>query len=152
MINCHRLALNTRDKFLLNVPKVIENFVCGVKIVPRYVERRIISQAEVDQFTQLTGDTNFIHSSECPPEKRCIHGAFLNAIVAGIIGTKMPGPGSIVVQQDFAFPRKCVCDEEIIITVRLLEDRHIKKIGYECRQNGLPVFVGSANIVVKNNE
>lgn len=64
----------------------------------------------------------------------------------------MPGPGSIVLLQEFVFPQKCVCDEEITITVRLVENRHIKKIAYECKQKGVPVFTGTANIVVKNVE
>lgn len=144
------LAANFRHKSLLNVQNAVKMAVCGIKEMPRCVEKRIITQQEVDEFAKLTGDTNVIHSMECPSDKRCIHGAFLNAIVAGIIGTKMPGPGSIVVNQEFSFPQKCVCDEEILITVRLLENRHIKKIGYECRQNGTPVFIGTANIVVKN--
>lgn len=54
--------------------------------MPRVVEKRTITQAEVDAFAKLTSDTNYIHSIECPPERRCVHGAFLNAIVAGIIG------------------------------------------------------------------
>lgn len=152
MINCKRVASSLRNKPLLAVQNVMQNFALGFKEIPRMVEKRVITQEEVDQFAKLTGDTNYIHSAECPPEKRCVHGAFLNAIVAGIIGTKMPGPGSIVLQQDFAFPRKCVCDEEISITIRILENRHIKKVAYECRQNNLPVFTGTANIVVKNIE
>lgn len=147
---CNILARNFRQKSLLNAQNVMQTAICGIKERPRYVETRIITQEEVDQFAKLTGDTNFIHSIECPPDARCVHGAFLNAMVAGIIGTKMPGPGSIVVQQEFTFPQKCVCNEEIIVTVRLLENRHIKKIGYECRQNGMAVFVGTANIIVKN--
>lgn len=148
----NRLAANFQYNTLLRVKNVMQKTVCGIKEVPRYVEKRIITQAEVDQFAQLTGDTNAIHSMQCSPDVRCVHGAFLNAIVAGIIGTKLPGPGSIVVQQEFSFPQKCVCNEEIIITVRILENRHIKKIGYECRQNGMPVFVGTAKIVVKTIE
>lgn len=147
---CNKLAANFRQKSLLSVQNAMKTAICGIKEIPRYVEKRIITQQEVDQFAKLTGDTNFIHSTECPPDLRCVHGAFLNAMVAGIIGTKMPGPGSIVVQQEFSFPQKCVCNEDIIITVRLLENRHIKKIAYECRQNGRPVFIGTANIVVKN--
>lgn len=147
-----RVALSQTPKALLTAQNVIQTLSCGVKDLPRVVEKRIITQAEVDAFAKLTGDTNYIHSNECPPERRCVHGAFLNAIVAGIIGTKMPGAGSIVLLQEFVFPQKCVCDEEITITVRMLENRHIKKIAYECKQNGLPVFSGTANIIVKNVE
>lgn len=147
----HRPSLN-RLKSLLIAPNVIQTLRCGIKNKPQVIEKRIITQAEVDAFAKLTGDTNYIHSNECPPERRCVHGAFLNAIVAGIIGTKMPGAGSIVLKQELVFPQKCVCDEEITITVRILENRHIKKIAYECRQKGLPVFTGTANIIVKNVE
>lgn len=151
MLMCHRLASSLR-KPLLTARDVIQIEWCGFKILPQIVEKRVISQAEVDEFAKLTGDSNYIHSIECPPERRCVHGAFLNAIVAGIIGTKMPGPGSVVLQQEFAFPQKCVTDDEITIIVRILENRHIKKIAYECRQKGLPVFTGTANIIVKNVE
>lgn len=121
----------------------------GMKEVPRVIEKRTITQSDVDQFTKLTGDTNFIHTIECPPEKRCVHGALLNAIVAGVIGTKLPGFGTLVLQQDFAFPYKCVCDEEITICVKLIEDRHIKKVAYECKQLDRVVFTGTANVVVR---
>lgn len=153
MLIYHQLAHILRSKKPLLVhPNLVQNIIRGFKDIPKYAEKRIITQAEVDEFARLTGDTNYIHSSECPLERRCVHGAFLNAIVAGMIGTKLPGAGSIVLQQEFTFPQKCVCDEEISITLRLLENRHIKKIGYECRQNGLPVFIGTANIIVKNVE
>lgn len=146
------LATNFRHKSLLCVRNAMKMAICGIKEMPRHAEKRIITQQEVDDFAKLTGDTNIIHSMDCPSDVRCVHGAFLNAIVAGIIGTKMPGPGSIVVNQEFSFPRKCVCNEEILISVRLLENRHIKKIGYECLQKGAPVFIGTANIIVRKIE
>lgn len=146
------LPANLRQKSLLCVENAMKIAACGIKEMPRHAEKRIITQQEVDDFAKLTGDTNIIHSVDSPSDVRCVHGAFLNAIVAGIIGTKMPGPGSIVVNQEFSFPRKCVCDEEILISVRLLENRHIKKIGYECLQKGAPVFIGTANIIVKKVE
>lgn len=146
------LPANLRQRSLLSVHNAMKMAICGIKEMPRHAEKRIITQQEVDDFAKLTGDTNIIHSTDCPSDVRCVHGAFLNAIVAGIIGTKMPGPGSIVVNQEFSFPRKCVCNEEILISVRLLENRHIKKISYECLQNGAPVFIGTANIIVKKCE
>lgn len=151
MLLCHRLAIRHRRP-LLFIQNAIQLVSCGISNLPEIVIKRVITQDEVDSFATLTGDTNYIHSTKCPAERRCVHGAFLNAIVAGIIGTQLPGPGSVVVQQEFTFPQKCVTDEEVTITVRLLENRHIKKIAYECRQNDLPVFNGTAKIIVKNVE
>lgn len=152
MLLCNQIAQHLRNSSLWHRKSVIQFIFRGIKDIPHIVEKRVITQAEVDQFAKLTGDTNYIHSAECPSDKRCVHGAYLNAIVAGIIGTKLPGPGSIVVQQEFTFPQKCVTDEEILITVQILDDRHIKKIAYNCRQKGLPVFTGTAKIIVKKTE
>lgn len=111
--------------------------------------RRRVTQEEVDKFAAISGDNNFVHTLQCPSEQRCIHGALLNGLVSGVIGTKLPGPGSIVVAQKFSFPNKCVVDEEITITVKLIENRKIKKVQYECKQCGNTVFIGSADLIVR---
>lgn len=111
-------------------------------------QTRIVRQEDVDRFAKITGDTNFIHSIECSREDRCIHGALLNGFISGIIGTKLPGPGAIVIKQTFKFPNKCVIDEEIEIIVDLIEDRKIKKIAYEIKQKNVQVFSGTADVII----
>lgn len=112
-------------------------------------ETRTISQAEVDRFAELTGDFNPVHSASHPIEKRAIHGAFLNGIVAGIIGTKLPGPGSISVSQAFSFPNRCVVDLPIEIRVHMVSDRKLIDVKYECEQQGRLVFKGTARIMMQ---
>ncbi|KAL5286030.1 ARMC7 family protein [Megaselia abdita] len=111
--------------------------------------KRTINQKEVEDFAILTGDTNPIHLTETPQEKRLIHGSFLNSVVSGVIGTAFPGPGSIVLSQTFQFPNKCVVDEEIQILVKVLEARKIMKLSYECSQLDKIVFQGEAKILRK---
>lgn len=112
--------------------------------------RRRVTQDDVDQFAKISGDTNTVHSLQSPPEQRCIHGALLNGLVSGVIGTKLPGLGSILLRQEMSYPNKCVVDEEISIIVKLIEDRKIKKVHYECRQRGKIVFIGSADVIIRN--
>lgn len=112
--------------------------------------RRRLTQEEVDQFAVISGDSNFVHTRQCPPEQRCIHGALLNGLVSAVIGTKLPGPGAVVLGQTFSFPNKCVVDEEITITVTLIQDRKIKKVQYECKQRGMTVFIGTADLIIQN--
>lgn len=112
-----------------------------------FKETRIITQNEVDRFAEISGDHNPIHKATSSSDKRCIHGAFLNAIVSGIIGTKLPGPGSIVLSQEFKFPTKCVVDQEIEICVRLVENRKILKVVYEFKQYDEIVFAGTAKLI-----
>lgn len=110
---------------------------------------RTIKQREVEEFAKLTGDFNPIHLEKTPKEDRLIHGAFLNGVVAGVIGTAFPGPGSVVLSQTLQFPNKCVADEEIRILVRVLEARKIMKLSFECSQQERIVFQGEAKILRK---
>lgn len=108
---------------------------------------KTITQNEVDEFAKLTNDQNYIHKSIDSNSTPIVHGALVNGLVAGVIGTYVPGPGSVVVSQSFSFPHKCVVDKEIEINVEVIERRKIIKVAYECKQNEKIVFVGTARLV-----
>jgi acyl dehydratase len=111
-------------------------------------ETRVITREDLHNFSQLTGDHNPIHKNENP----LVHGAFLNAIVAGIIGTKLPGSQTLVVSQRFSFPSKCYAEIPIEITVELVEVRKIIKVKYECLQTNSKVFEGEARLVMNKSK
>lgn len=107
---------------------------------------RIITQNDLDKFSDISGDHNPIHKlgqSKTP----IVHGAYLNSIIAGIIGTQLPGPGTEVISQIFFFPNKCYPNKEIEILVELKDTRKIMKITYVCTQEGKIVFDGEARLV-----
>ncbi|XP_020799701.1 uncharacterized protein LOC110177350 [Drosophila serrata] len=115
-----------------------------VQVVKRF------SQSDLEQFAQFTGDHNYIHSLDTPIEERRVHGALLNAVVAGIIGTKLPGPGTVVLEQNFRFLKPCRIETDTVVTVRLLEARKIATVEYECRQNDEVVFAGRAKLLTRS--
>ena len=108
---------------------------------------RTVTQKELDLFSSLSGDHNPIHKQD-QQNKPLVHGAFLNSIVAGVIGTKLPGPGTIVISQNFSFPSKCFADEPIDVTVELVDVRKIIKVKYKCSQNGNEVMEGEARLML----
>lgn len=112
-------------------------------------EIKVISQLDVDKFSDLTGDHNPIHRSDHPNGKRLVHGALLNGLVSGVVATYLPGPGTIIVSQEFSFPHKCVVDRNIQINVRLIENRKIMRIAYDCIQDGQIVMVGTARLMAE---
>lgn len=126
---------------LINITNLYSNQILSI------TEIRIITQDDVNKFTKLTGDENPIHSLKQPETKRLVPGALLNSLVAGIIGTKLPGAGSVVVSQEFSFPNKCLINEHIQFYVELVEQRKIMKIVYRCMQNEQIVFNGTARLV-----
>uniref|UniRef100_A0A7G3AH43 Putative eukaryotic translation initiation factor 2 alpha kinase pek n=1 Tax=Lutzomyia longipalpis TaxID=7200 RepID=A0A7G3AH43_LUTLO len=115
---------------------------------PRRQESRG-STGDVDRFTRVIGDKNPIHSSEHPLENRLIPGSLLNGIVSGLVGTQLPGPGSILVSQKLSFPHKCVVDKDINIRIEVADLRKIITVTYECFQDKKIVFKGEANLMYK---
>lgn len=108
---------------------------------------KTVTQKDVDDFANLTNDHNPIHKAIDANSTPIVHGALVNGLVAGVIGTHMPGPGTIVVSQSFSFPHKTVVDREIEINVEVTERRKIISVAYECKQNEKIVFVGTARLV-----
>jgi acyl dehydratase len=107
---------------------------------------RAIRQDELDKFSELTGDQNTLHKDD----EAFVHGAFLNGIIAGIIGTHLPGYA--VVSQSFLFPNKCLPNEEITFSVKFGEMRKIVTMKYLCEQNGKTVFQGDAKLIAINQK
>ncbi|EDW34402.1 GL21607 [Drosophila persimilis] len=89
--------------------------------------------------------------SAAGPKERRVHGALLNAVVAGIMGTKLPGPGTVVLEQSFKFLKPCRIETDTVVTVRLLQSRKISTAEYDCRQNDEIVFAGNAKLLTRNH-
>lgn len=107
---------------------------------------RIVTQKDLDTFSSLTQDHNPVHKEKQP----FVHGAFLNAIVAGVIGSNMNG--SLVISQNFKFPSKCLVDEPIDVSVELIELRKIIRVKYQCSQNNVVVMDGEARLKMNKEE
>lgn len=74
---------------------------------------RIISSKDVDNFSELTGDTNPLHMDDGYAKKtsfkgRVVHGMLSASFISTIIGTKLPGKGALWISQtlNFRFPAR----------------------------------------------
>lgn len=113
------------------------------------VETRTVSQQDLDSFSKLTGDFNPIHQQQA--RNSFVHGAFLNGMVAGLFGSKLPGAGTIVISQTFKFPSKCSINNPILIKIEILEVRKLIKARYECTQAEKVVFEGEAKLILNKD-
>lgn len=104
---------------------------------------RKITQKDVEEFSRISGDTNPIHSGP----KGIVHGAFLNSLVSGVIGTQLPGPGTIVVSQTLRFPNACFVDDIVVITVELESVRKLYQVSFKCECKDRIVLEGNAKLV-----
>lgn len=91
-----------------------------------YMERTSFSEADVNAFAELSGDNNPIHIDDTVAKNsrfgaRIVHGIFVASFISKIIGTKLPGKGSVYLEQNLQFKAPVYIDEEVCICVKILE-------------------------------
>lgn len=108
---------------------------------------KTVTKDDILNFAKLTGDYNPIHFVT---SNNLVHGALLNGLVSGVLGTKMPGPGTIVVGQTFTFPAPCYAGDIIEIKVQIVSIRKIIKCEYICIANEKKIVLkGNAKLIKK---
>jgi acyl dehydratase len=86
--------------------------------------RRTFSQSDFDRFAALSGDDNPIHvdpefSARTKFGRTVAHGMLLYSTVCGLLGTHLPGPGTMQMDQDLMFPTATPTGEEVEIRVEV---------------------------------
>jgi acyl dehydratase len=87
---------------------------------------RVFRQADFDRFAVLSGDDNPIHvdpafSARTTFGRTVAHGMLLYSVVCGVLGTRLPGPGTLQVDQELLFPNPTFTDEEVTARVQVVE-------------------------------
>jgi acyl dehydratase len=108
---------------------------------------KVITNDDILKFAELTGDYNPIHTESA---KNIAHGALLNGLVSGLIGTQLPGAGTIVIEQNLTFPKPCYAGDTVEVVVKIISVRKIIKCAYICIANGEKVVLeGKAKLMKK---
>jgi len=88
----------------------VENAVSfkSLKIGQKGEVSKTISEKDIEEFSRLSLDTNPIHLDEEFAENtifkgRIVHGMLTASLISAAVGTKMPGPGSIWMEQTMRF-------------------------------------------------
>lgn len=117
---------------------------------------RTISLVDIDQFAKLTGDENPVHVDETFAEKtrfggRIAHGMWGASLISAVLGTELPGPGTIYLNQTLTFkgpvrPGDTITARVTVIKVR--EDKRILTLETVCEnQNGEKILEGEAVVL-----
>lgn len=87
---------------------------------------KTISESDVYLFAGITGDMNPVHINETEAAKgfakrRIVHGALISGMVSTVIGMKLPGPGTIYMEQDSRFIKPVFLGDTVKATVEIKE-------------------------------
>ncbi|PWJ44518.1 MaoC family dehydratase [Sediminitomix flava] len=118
-----------------------------------------ITQEQVNQFAELSGDTNPLHldaefAAQTQFKKPIIHGIFSASIFSKVLGTQFPGAGSIYAGQEIKFLRPMYPShpyEARFEIVSIDERRHSAQISTEVYdvETGKATIKGVATVIHK---
>jgi 3-hydroxybutyryl-CoA dehydratase len=116
---------------------------------------KTVSESDIYLYAGITGDFNPAHLNEAYAEKtffktRIAHGMLSAGFISAILGTKLPGPGAIYIQQTLKFLAPVRIGDTITARVEALEineEKNRVRFSTTCRnQEGTVVLDGEALI------
>lgn len=131
------------DKIIRSDPKVGE----------RDSFTKTVTESDVSTFAGLIGDFNPIHVDAEYARKsrfgrRVAHGMFAGGLISAVLGNKLPGPGSIYLNQQLEFLAPVFIGDTITAVVEVISwrpDKHIVTLKTDCyNQEDKQVVTGKA--------
>ncbi|MFW6266151.1 MAG: MaoC family dehydratase [Halanaerobiales bacterium] len=114
---------------------------------------KTITEADVVNYAGVTGDFNPAHINESYAKNtifkgRIAHGMLSAGLISAVLGTKLPGPGSIYVSQDLQFKAPVRINDTITAEVSVgQKDENKNRVTMETictNQDGKEVVTGKA--------
>ena len=117
---------------------------------------RTLTYRDIELFAIVSGDVNPVHLDEAFAQssrfhKIIAHGMWGGALISAVLGTQLPGPGSIYVGQSLRFRSPVGLGDTITVTVTVTEKNAQKnRVALECQvtnQRGEVVISGTADVI-----
>jgi len=119
---------------------------------------KTITEEDVKLFATITGDNNPIHLDEEYAKKtifkgRVAHGFLTAGMISAVLGTRLPGPGSIYLSQTLKFTAPVrigdtiTCEVEVI---KKIEEKNLLILKTTCkRHDEVNVIEGEATTLLR---
>lgn len=117
---------------------------------------KTISESDIYMFAGVTGDVNPAHINEAYAQgtafkTRIAHGMLSAGLVSAVLGTQLPGPGSIYVSQTIQFTAPVHIGDTITATATIkgiVKERNRVVMDTVCsNQDGVVVLRGEATLL-----
>jgi 3-hydroxybutyryl-CoA dehydratase len=117
---------------------------------------KTVTEADITMFAGVSGDTNPVHLdqvfAEATPFKgRIAHGMLSAGFISAVLGTKLPGPGSIYMSQTLRFKAPVKIGDTVTATCTVTEvipEKRRAVLSTICRVGDTVVIEGEALIMV----
>lgn len=119
---------------------------------------KTITETDIILYAGISMDTNPAHTNEEYAKNtmfkhRIAHGMLSAGLISAVLGTKLPGEGSIYMAQDLKFLAPVYAGDTISATVEIIElipEKNRVILNTKCtNQNGKEVIIGKATLMKK---
>lgn len=116
---------------------------------------KMISEADISMFAEITGDKNPLHTSKEFAAKTkfgelIAHGMMTAGLISAVLGMQLPGPGTIYLSQTLKFLAPVKIGDEITARVEIVEvisERRLR-LQTQCLNQRAEVVLDGEAIVV----
>jgi len=117
---------------------------------------KTITDADIVMFSGISGDINPVHlnhefASETIFEGRIAHGMLTASLISTVIGTKLPGPGCIYVNQALRFKAPVKASDTVtarVTVAKLIPEKRFVELKTVCLVRDKVVVDGEATVMV----
>ena len=121
---------------------------------------KTVTEADIVAFAGVSGDTNPIHLHDGFARgtrfgQRIAHGMLSGSFISAVIGTKLPGPGSVYISQTMNFMAPVLIGETItaVATISAIDDKRRRvTLNTRCLNGEKVVVDGEATILVPRRD
>ncbi|MFN3534340.1 MAG: MaoC family dehydratase [Desulfatiglandales bacterium] len=117
---------------------------------------KTITEADIILFAGISGDFNPIHTDEeyaktTPFGRRIAHGVLPFSLIAPVLGMRLPGMGTVVVEVSVRFLAPTFIGDTVTAKAHVkekIEERKRVRMGFSCQnQRGETILVGEALVI-----
>ncbi|MBK5921667.1 enoyl-CoA hydratase [Rhodothalassium salexigens] len=117
--------------------------------------KRTLSEKDIRLFAALTGDMNPVHvdkayARDSQFHKIIAHGMWGGSLISAVLGTELPGPGTIYLGQDLRFKAPIGAGDTVTTTVRVAEKKDRNRLTLDCTctgDDGTVLIEGQAHVI-----
>lgn len=138
-------------------PDMLENITFEELEIGQSAElKRTLTQKDIELFAAVSGDVNPAHMDEHYAENSLFHGVighgmWSGGLISTVLGTELPGPGTIYLEQDMRFKKPVMLGDEVTVRVSVKSKRDDKPVvAFDCiclNEKGEVLVEGTATVL-----
>jgi len=122
---------------------------------------RQLTHRDIEVFAAMSGDVNPAHVDDAFAHsdlfhKIVAHGMWGGALISAVLGTELPGPGTIYLEQSLRFLHPVGIGDSVTVTVTVTsKDEHSRHVTLDClmtNQEGKAVIAGRAVVIAPDEK